>query len=106
MPKVRVNGIELNYVEAGSGEPLLLIMGLGGSSGVGVCGAECPTLVSVAEDDILIPPRFTREMAAAVPKAALRVIERAATPVDGEASRATESGLVVRRPSPDSLSPE
>ena len=30
MPKVRVNGIELNYVEAGSGDPLLLIMGFGG----------------------------------------------------------------------------
>jgi pimeloyl-ACP methyl ester carboxylesterase len=27
---VRVNGIDLHYVEAGSGEPLLLIMGLGG----------------------------------------------------------------------------
>ena len=30
MPKVRVNGIELNYVEVGSGEALLLIMGFGG----------------------------------------------------------------------------
>src|SRR2546427_3279997 len=30
MPKVRVNGIGLNYVEAGSGDPLLLIMGFGG----------------------------------------------------------------------------
>jgi len=30
MPKARVNGIELNYVEAGSGDPLLLIMGFGG----------------------------------------------------------------------------
>ncbi|HTO11764.1 MAG TPA: alpha/beta fold hydrolase [Candidatus Binatia bacterium] len=30
MPKARVNGIELNYIEAGSGEPLLLIMGFGG----------------------------------------------------------------------------
>ena len=30
MPKVKVNGIELNYVESGSGDPLLLIMGFGG----------------------------------------------------------------------------
>lgn len=30
MPKVRVNGIELHYVEAGSGDPVLLIMGFGG----------------------------------------------------------------------------
>src|SRR6185503_2959995 len=30
MAKVRVNGIELNYVEAGSGEPVLMIMGFGG----------------------------------------------------------------------------
>jgi 3-oxoadipate enol-lactonase len=37
----------------------------------------CPTLVSVAADDILVPPRFSREIAAAVPKAELRVIERA-----------------------------
>jgi 3-oxoadipate enol-lactonase len=30
MPRVRVNGIDLNYIEAGAGEPLLLIMGFGG----------------------------------------------------------------------------
>ena len=30
MPKVRVNGIDLHYVEAGTGDPLLLIMGFGG----------------------------------------------------------------------------
>jgi pimeloyl-ACP methyl ester carboxylesterase len=30
MPKVRANGINLHYVEAGSGDPLLLIMGFGG----------------------------------------------------------------------------
>ena len=30
MPKARVNGIDLNYIEAGSGDPLLLIMGFGG----------------------------------------------------------------------------
>jgi 3-oxoadipate enol-lactonase len=30
MGKVRVNGVELHYVEAGSGDPLLLIMGFGG----------------------------------------------------------------------------
>jgi 3-oxoadipate enol-lactonase len=37
----------------------------------------CPTLVSVAEDDILVPPRFAREVAALVPGAELRVIEGA-----------------------------
>jgi pimeloyl-ACP methyl ester carboxylesterase len=37
----------------------------------------CPTLVSVAEDDILVPPRFARSVAAAVPRAELRVIEAA-----------------------------
>src|SRR5437867_12813380 len=30
MGKARVNGIEINYVEAGSGDPLLLVMGFGG----------------------------------------------------------------------------
>jgi 3-oxoadipate enol-lactonase len=39
---------------------------------------RCPTLVSVAEDDILVPPRFARELAAAIPKAELRVIDGAA----------------------------
>jgi aminoacrylate hydrolase len=38
----------------------------------------CPTLVSVAEDDILVPPRFARELADAVPKAELRTIDSAA----------------------------
>jgi pimeloyl-ACP methyl ester carboxylesterase len=37
----------------------------------------CPTLVSVAEDDILVPPRFARELAAAVPAATLRQVEAA-----------------------------
>ena len=30
MPKVKVNGIELNYQESGRGEPVLMIMGFGG----------------------------------------------------------------------------
>jgi pimeloyl-ACP methyl ester carboxylesterase len=34
----------------------------------------CPTLVSVAEHDILVPPRFSRAIAAAVPQAELRII--------------------------------
>jgi pimeloyl-ACP methyl ester carboxylesterase len=38
----------------------------------------CPTLVSVAEDDILVPPRFARQLAAAIPGATLKVVERAA----------------------------
>ena len=38
----------------------------------------CPTLVSVGTDDILIPPRFAREIAAAIPGAELRTIDDAA----------------------------
>ena len=38
---------------------------------------RCPTLVSVAEDDILVPPRFSREIAARVPGAELRVVAAA-----------------------------
>jgi len=30
MPTVHVNGIDLYYVEAGAGEPLVLVMGFGG----------------------------------------------------------------------------
>ena len=30
MPRVKVNGIDLHYVEAGTGDPLLMIMGFGG----------------------------------------------------------------------------
>ncbi|MGH7389573.1 MAG: alpha/beta fold hydrolase [Candidatus Rokuibacteriota bacterium] len=37
----------------------------------------CPTLVSVAEDDILVPPRFSTEIAAAIPGARLEVVPRA-----------------------------
>ena len=35
---------------------------------------RCPTLVSVAEDDILVPPRFARELAARIAGAELRVV--------------------------------
>ncbi len=35
---------------------------------------RCPTLVSVAEEDILVPPRFSRELAARIPGAALRIV--------------------------------
>jgi pimeloyl-ACP methyl ester carboxylesterase len=38
---------------------------------------RCPTLVSVAEDDILVPPRFSREIAARIPGAELRVVAAA-----------------------------
>ncbi len=38
---------------------------------------RCPTLVSVAAEDILVPPRFSREIAARVPGAELRMIEGA-----------------------------
>ena len=36
-----------------------------------------PALVSVADDDILVPPRFSRELAGAIPRAAFTTIERA-----------------------------
>jgi 3-oxoadipate enol-lactonase len=35
---------------------------------------HCPTLVSVAEEDILVPPRFSREVAATIPGATLRLV--------------------------------
>lgn len=38
---------------------------------------HCPTLVSVAEDDILVPPRFSREIASRIPGAELRVVPAA-----------------------------
>jgi len=34
----------------------------------------CPTLVSVAEEDILVPPRFSRELAERIPGAELRIL--------------------------------
>jgi 3-oxoadipate enol-lactonase len=37
----------------------------------------CPTLVSVAAHDILVPPRFAHEVAAAIPKAEFRLIDDA-----------------------------
>ena len=39
---------------------------------------RCPTLVSVAEDDILVPPRFAREIVARIPGAELRTVPTAA----------------------------
>ncbi len=36
-----------------------------------------PTLVSVGEDDILAPPRFSRELATRIPGAELRIVEGA-----------------------------
>ena len=38
---------------------------------------RCPTLVCVAEDDILVPPRFAREIVARIPGAELRTIPAA-----------------------------
>jgi len=35
-------------------------------------GLACPTLVSVGDDDILVHPRFSRQLAATIPKAQLR----------------------------------
>lgn len=37
-------------------------------------GLRCPTLVSVAEEDILVPPRFSRDVAALIPGATLRLV--------------------------------
>ena len=37
MPKVRANGIEIYYEEAGSGEPLLMIIGFGGDHQAWAC---------------------------------------------------------------------
>jgi len=38
---------------------------------------RCPTLVSVAEDDILVPPRFSREILARIQGAELRLVTSA-----------------------------
>jgi pimeloyl-ACP methyl ester carboxylesterase len=35
---------------------------------------RCPTLVTVADDDILVPPRFSRELAARIPGAELHTL--------------------------------
>jgi pimeloyl-ACP methyl ester carboxylesterase len=35
---------------------------------------RCPTLVTVAEEDILVPPRFARELAARIPGAELAIL--------------------------------
>jgi len=35
---------------------------------------RCPTLVSVADEDVLVPPRFSREIASRIPNATLRTI--------------------------------
>ncbi|MGH7324324.1 MAG: alpha/beta fold hydrolase [Candidatus Rokuibacteriota bacterium] len=35
---------------------------------------RCPTLVSVAEEDILVPPRFSRELAGRIPGAKLQMV--------------------------------
>jgi pimeloyl-ACP methyl ester carboxylesterase len=39
-----------------------------------VAGLRCPTLVSVADQDILVPPRFARALAERIPGAELRVV--------------------------------
>ncbi|MGH7275821.1 MAG: alpha/beta fold hydrolase [Candidatus Rokuibacteriota bacterium] len=38
---------------------------------------RCPTLVSVAEEDILVPPRFSRELAERIPGAELKILRGA-----------------------------
>ena len=42
-----------------------------------VTAIRCPTLISVADQDILVPPRFSRALADRIPGAELRVIEGA-----------------------------
>jgi 3-oxoadipate enol-lactonase len=43
-----------------------------------LAGIRCPTLVTVGEEDILVPPRFSRELAARIPGASLHTIPEAA----------------------------
>jgi pimeloyl-ACP methyl ester carboxylesterase len=43
-----------------------------------VAGITCPTLVSVADQDILVPPRFSRALADRIPRAEFRLVEGAA----------------------------
>ena len=38
----------------------------------------CPTLVSVGNDDILVPPRFSHQLASAIPKSQLRTFPNVA----------------------------
>jgi pimeloyl-ACP methyl ester carboxylesterase len=40
-------------------------------------GVRCPTLVSVAEHDILVPPRFSRALAQRIPDGRLQIIDGA-----------------------------
>ena len=40
-------------------------------------GVRCPALVTVGDDDVLVPPRFSREVAAAIPGASLRTLSGA-----------------------------
>jgi pimeloyl-ACP methyl ester carboxylesterase len=40
-----------------------------------VSAIRCPTLISVGDQDILVPPRFSRALAARIPGATLRVFE-------------------------------
>jgi len=50
---------------------------LGHDTAARLPAVRCPTLVSVAEHDILIPPRFSREIAALIPGARLELLPRA-----------------------------
>ena len=46
-----------------------------GHDALGRLGAiRCPTLVSVGDNDILVPPRFTHELAGGIPGAELRLV--------------------------------
>jgi 3-oxoadipate enol-lactonase len=42
-----------------------------------VAAIRCPTLISVGDQDILVPPRFSRALADRIPGATFRLIERA-----------------------------
>ncbi len=42
-----------------------------------VTAIRCPTLVSVADQDILVPPRFSRILAERIPRAEFRLVEGA-----------------------------
>ncbi|HEU4366866.1 MAG TPA: alpha/beta fold hydrolase [Methylomirabilota bacterium] len=72
MPKVKVKGVGLHYVEVGSGEPLLLIMGFGGDHlawgfQVGAFSERCRVISfdnrGAGQSDVPDVPYTTRMMA-------------------------------------------
>jgi pimeloyl-ACP methyl ester carboxylesterase len=75
VPKIDVGGIAINVRQWGSGDPVVLIHGLGMSSDFDVAddvkSIRLPTLALVGEHDRIIPPQRGRELAALIPNAHL-----------------------------------